>query len=105
MKTPTEPVMPRMLIASRDKAGREIALNKERIAIGRAPKNEIVIDDPAISGEHAVITIYNGDVLLEDLDSTNGTKINGQPVKMHFLQDGDLIELGRYTIRYKYSAR
>lgn len=98
-----ETATPRIIIAGHDQAERELVLNKEKTAIGRAPQNDIVIDDLAISGEHAVIAIRHGEVVLEDLDSTNGTKINGQPVKKHFLQDGDVIELGHSTIRYKRS--
>lgn len=91
----------KITIASRERVLREFVLDKERITIGRAPQNEVVIKDPAISGEHAVIVMADGDALLEDLDSTNGTRVNGQPVRTHFLRDGDVIELGRLTLHYK----
>jgi hypothetical protein len=78
----------------------ETWLSKGRLTIGRRPHNDIVIDDLAISGEHAVIVSAHGDSYLEDLNSTNGTKINGQPVKTHFLQDGDVIDLAQYRIAY-----
>lgn len=90
----------RLVITSRDGQRREMVLNKMAITIGRAPQNEIVFDDSAVSGQHAVISVKETEALLEDLDSTNGTKVNGQPVKRHFLQDGDIVELGRYTILY-----
>lgn len=79
---------------------REIALSKERITIGRRPHNDVVIEDLAISGEHAVIVTHNDDSFLEDLNSTNGTQVNGQPVRMHFLQDGDVVELAQFRMRY-----
>src|ERR1035437_2209961 len=79
---------------------REVPLAKERITIGRRPHNDIVIDDLAISAEHAVIVTVCNDSFLEDLNSTNGTQINGQPVKKHFLQDSDVIELAQYRLRY-----
>lgn len=84
----------------------EKVISKERVTIGRRAHNDVVINDPAISSEHAVITICaNGDSLLEDLDSTNGTKVNGQPVRKHFLQDNDVIELAHYTLHYANPAR
>jgi hypothetical protein len=79
---------------------REIALAKERITIGRGPHNDIVINEGAISAEHAVIVTTNDDSYLEDLNSTNGTQVNGQPVRKHFLQDGDVLELPGYRIAY-----
>ncbi|MFA6311889.1 MAG: FHA domain-containing protein [Sterolibacterium sp.] len=79
---------------------KEIPLTKERTTIGRKPHNDIQIDNLAISGEHAVIVTILNDAFLEDLDSTNGTNVNGQPVKKHFLQNGDVIELGKYRLKY-----
>jgi pSer/pThr/pTyr-binding forkhead associated (FHA) protein len=79
---------------------REARLIKGRITIGRAPHNDIVIDNLAISAEHAVIVTTAADAFLEDLNSTNGTQINGQPIRKHYLQDGDVVELARYRIRY-----
>lgn len=79
---------------------REIALLKERVTIGRRPHNDIVIDGPAVSGAHAVIVTMGNESYLEDLNSTNGTQVNGQPVRKHFLQDKDVIELAQYRITY-----
>ncbi len=79
----------------------EMTLSKERITIGRRPNNDIVIDNLAISGQHAAITTIQNDSFLEDLGSTNGTQVNGQPIKRHFLQNGDIIELAKYRIQYQ----
>ncbi len=79
---------------------KEISLGKERTTIGRRPHNDIVIDNLAISGEHAVIVTILNDSFLEDLGSTNGTLVNGQPVKKHFLQNNDVIELGKYKLKF-----
>lgn len=79
---------------------KEIALNKERITIGRKPHNDIQIDNLAISGEHAAIVTILNDSFLEDLNSTNGTLVNGQPVKKHFLRNSDVVELGKYKLKY-----
>ncbi len=79
---------------------KEIALNKERITLGRKPHNDIQIDNLAISGEHAAIVTILNDSFLEDLNSTNGTLVNGQPVKKHFLRNNDVVELGKYKLKY-----
>jgi FHA domain len=83
---------------------KEIALTKERTTIGRKPHNDIQIDNLAVSGEHAVIVTILQDSFLEDLGSTNGTVVNGQPIKKHFLQNSDIIELGKYKLKYVNEA-
>ena len=79
---------------------KEIALTKERMTIGRKASNDIQIDNLAISGEHAAVVTILNDSFLEDLNSTNGTLVNGQPVKKHFLKNGDVVELGKYKLKY-----
>ncbi|MBI4293282.1 MAG: FHA domain-containing protein [Betaproteobacteria bacterium] len=79
---------------------KEYNLTKERTTIGRKPHNDIQIDNLAVSGEHAVIVTILNDSFLEDLGSTNGTLVNGQPVKKHFLQNNDVVELGKYKLKY-----
>jgi len=78
----------------------EFELDKERITIGRKPDNDIPIDNLAISGEHAAITIFHNDAFVEDLGSTNGTLVNSQPITKHALHHGDEIEIGRYRLKY-----
>jgi pSer/pThr/pTyr-binding forkhead associated (FHA) protein len=79
---------------------KEIPIAKERMTIGRKPHNDIQIDNLAVSGEHAVIVTILNDSFLEDLGSTNGTLVNGQPIKKHFLQHNDVVELGKYKLKY-----
>jgi pSer/pThr/pTyr-binding forkhead associated (FHA) protein len=79
---------------------KEIPLLKERTTIGRKPHNDIQIDNLAVSGEHAVIVTILNDCFLEDLGSTNGTLVNGNPVKKHFLQNNDVVELGKYRLKF-----
>src|SRR4051812_21756731 len=79
---------------------KEIPLTKERTTIGRKPHNDIQIDNLAVSGEHAVIVTILNDSFLEDLGSTNGTVVNGSAVKKHFLQNNDVIELGKYKLKF-----
>ena len=93
--------MPAKLILSMDgEVLKEYVLNKERTLIGRKPYNDIVIDNLAISSEHAAIITILNDSFLEDLDSTNGLMVNGVVTKKHFLQNNDLIEIGKYKIKY-----
>ena len=79
---------------------KEIPLAKERTTIGRKPHNDIQIDNLAVSGEHAVIVTILNDSFLEDLGSTNGTVVNGNAIKKHFLQNNDVIELGKYKLKF-----
>jgi len=79
---------------------KEFTLSKERTTIGRKPHNDIQIDNLAVSGEHAVIVTILNDSFLEDLGSTNGTVVNGNPIKKHFLQNNDVVELGKYKLKF-----
>src|SRR6266446_5371498 len=96
--------MAKLILSMDNLVLKEIALTKERTTIGRKPHNDIQIDNLAVSGEHAVIVTILQDSFLEDLGSTNGTVVNGQPVKKHFLQNNDIIELGKYKLKYVNEA-
>ncbi len=89
------------LILSMDGAViQEYILDKERTTIGRKPHNDVVIDNLAVSGEHAAIVTILNDSFLEDLDSTNGVTVNDVAIKKHFLQNNDVIEIGKYKLKY-----
>ncbi len=92
--------MAKLILSMETTMLKEIPLIKERTTIGRKPHNDIQIDNLAISGEHAVVITILNDSFLEDLGSTNGTFVNGQSVKKHFLKNGDTIELGKYRLKY-----
>jgi pSer/pThr/pTyr-binding forkhead associated (FHA) protein len=93
------------LIMSLDNAViREVPLDKERFTIGRKAHNDIQIDNLAVSGEHALIVTILNDSFLEDLGSTNGTLVNGNPVKKHILQTNDVIEIGKYRLKFMSEA-
>jgi len=92
--------MPKMIVSIDGVVIKEVQLTKERTTLGRRPYNDIVIDNLAVSGEHAVLQLIGRDVFLEDLNSTNGTYVNGKAVKKQQLHNGDTVEVGKYKIRY-----
>ena len=75
-------------------------LDRERLTVGRDAHNRIVVDDASVSREHAAITPVGNDHILDDLASANGTFVNGKRLARRILQHGDVIELGRFHLRY-----
>jgi pSer/pThr/pTyr-binding forkhead associated (FHA) protein len=96
--------MAKLILSLDGQVIKEFTLTKERSTIGRKPHNDIQIDNLAVSGEHAIIMTILNDSFLEDLGSTNGTLVNGQPVKKHFLQSNDIVEIGKYKLKYVNEA-
>ncbi len=92
--------MPKMIVSIDGVVIKEVQLTKDRTTLGRRPYNDIVIDNLAVSGEHAVMQMLGNEVHLEDLNSTNGTYINGKAVKKQLLQNNDGIEIGKYKIKF-----
>lgn len=92
--------MPKMIISLDGVVLREVQLTKDRVTLGRRPYNDIVIDHLAVSGEHALVQLLGSETFIEDLNSTNGTYINGKTVKKQLLKNGDVIEIGKYRIQY-----
>ena len=82
----------------------EYNMNKERYTIGRLPDNDVRIDNPAVSGHHSLIINILSDSFLEDLNSTNGTYVNGKLIKKHALQHGDVITVGHHQMRFVEGA-
>jgi pSer/pThr/pTyr-binding forkhead associated (FHA) protein len=75
-------------------------LDQERVSIGREASNHVVIDDPAVSREHAAIFQAGNDHVLSDLHTEHGTFVNGARVDRHILQHGDVVEFGVFNLRY-----
>lgn len=92
--------MPRVILSIDGVVIKEVQLTKDRTTLGRRPYNDIVIDNLAVSGEHAVIEMSPGAVYLEDLNSTNGTYVNGKTIKKQLLKNEDSIEVGKYHIKF-----
>src|SRR5437764_4474524 len=99
-----EPAMPKMIVSIDGVVIKEVQLTKDRTTLGRRPYNDIVIDNLAVSGEHAVLQMTGNEVYLEDLNSTNGTYINGKAVKKQLLQNNDTVEIGKYKIKFMNEA-
>ena len=78
----------------------EYNLSKERYTVGRLPDNDIRIDNPAVSGHHSLIINILNDAFLEDLNSTNGTYVNGKLIKKHALSHGDVVTIGHHQLRF-----
>jgi len=79
---------------------KDVQITKDKTTLGRRPYNDIVIDNLAVSGEHAVLQMVGQDVFIEDLNSTNGTYINGKAIKKQLLSHNDTVEIGKYKIKY-----
>jgi predicted component of type VI protein secretion system len=92
--------MAKLILSLEGSVIREVPLDKERLTIGRKPQNDVQIENLAVSGEHACIVTILNDSFLEDLGSTNGTLVNGNPIKKHILQNNDVIEIGKYRLKY-----
>ena len=92
--------MSRLILSLDDQVLAEYNMSKERYTIGRLPDNDVRIDNPAVSGHHSLIINILNDSFLEDLNSTNGTYVNGKLIKKHALQHGDVITIGHHQLRF-----
>ncbi len=92
--------MARLVLSLDGQVLAEYNMSKERYTIGRLPDNDIRIDNAAVSGHHALIINILNDSFLEDLNSTNGTYVNGKIIKKHALQHGDVLTVGHHALRF-----
>jgi pSer/pThr/pTyr-binding forkhead associated (FHA) protein len=92
--------MARLILSLDSQVLAEYNMNKERYTVGRLPDNDVRIDNAAVSGHHALIINILNDSFLEDLNSTNGTYVNGKLIKKHALQHGDVITCGHHQLRF-----
>ena len=95
----------RLVLSFGDLVLRSIPIVKETITIGRRPYNDVALDDLTVSGEHAVILVVDGERVIKDLNSRNGTQVNGLPIQSRRLEHADLIEVGIYRLRYLVERR
>jgi pSer/pThr/pTyr-binding forkhead associated (FHA) protein len=92
--------MARLVLSLDGQVLAEYNMSKERYTVGRLPDNDIRIDNAAVSGHHALVINILNDSFLEDLNSTNGTYVNGKLIKKHALQHGDVITVGHHALRF-----
>ncbi|MBE0475081.1 FHA domain-containing protein [Rhodoferax sp.] len=96
--------MPKITIKLGSDILQEVQLTKERTTLGRRPYSDVVMENMAVSGQHACLVLEDQHVSIEDLHSTNGTYVNGSAVKKQALQDGDVIEIGNFTIKFSANS-
>ena len=92
--------MARLILSLDNQVLAEYNMTKERYTIGLLPDNDVRIDNPAVSGHHSLIINILNDSFLEDLNSNNGTYVNGKLIKKHALQHGDVITIGHHQLRF-----
>lgn len=92
--------MAKVVVTFNGQVQKELNIDRARLNIGRRPGNDLVLDHLAVSGRHAAIDTTSEGTFILDLGSTNGTSVNGQPIKKHLLQNDDVIELGKYQLKF-----
>lgn len=105
------PGQPKLIVTSGPDAGREILLNEDIMTIGRIsksarwPSSQILLDDRAVSRPHACIQREETGFSIVDLESANGTMVNGQPISgPHPLTDGDVIGMGETRLVFRIGS-
>lgn len=93
--------MPRLIVQSEEQAGQIFDLGSDSYRIGRINENEIVIPHKSISSHHAELNKEGNDYLVKDLDSTNGTRVNGERIKTAKLRRNDLLRVGNIELLYE----
>lgn len=96
--------MAKIIVTFNGLVQQEYGITKSRVTVGRRPGNDLVIDHLTVSGQHAAIDTTSSGSFVLDLGSTNGTMVNNQPVKKHLLQHGDVIDIGKYKLRFQQDA-
>ncbi|MGE0799214.1 MAG: FHA domain-containing protein [Lautropia sp.] len=91
----------KLVLSAANRILREVLIDRRRLTIGRRPYNDLLLDDLTVSGEHAIVHTANGESVIHDLKSRNGTLINGAPVMQQQLADGDCVDIGIYRLVYK----
>jgi pSer/pThr/pTyr-binding forkhead associated (FHA) protein len=97
--------MPKLIVSIDGVVIKEVQLTKDRTTLGRRPYNDVVIDHLAVSGEHAAVLMAGNEVQLEDLNSTNGTYVNSRPIRKQVLRHNDMVEIGKYKIKFLHDAQ
>jgi hypothetical protein len=89
------------LLFDQDDSDKIYSLHQHTTTIGRTKDNQVVLDDPNVSGRHARIDLVNDTFQLHDLGATNPAKLNGQGIESYSLQNDDVIEIGQTKLIFK----
>ncbi len=92
---------PKFIVRPPRGMAKEIEITKSEFTIGRKDGNDLVVDDPAVSGQHARLVKIHAVYFLEDLGSTNGTFVNGQKIERRQLRDTDVVAVGKHRLIFR----
>ena len=101
----TPPILPLLIAEAGPERGREITVPEGEISLGRSSENDVCLVDPILSRHHCRISFHGGVLLVEDLDSANGTLVNGDEVKTAELHDGDTVTIGDTVLRVRHAPK
>jgi ribosome-associated protein YbcJ (S4-like RNA binding protein) len=92
--------MAKLIIKFNDVVIDQIVLKQGDVTVGRRPGSDIVLDNMAVSGNHASLFTIGDDSFIQDLNSTNGTLVNGKKITKHHLANGDVVSIGQHSLLY-----
>ncbi len=98
--SPTQIPMSKLVVISEEMKGRTFELTEDRIKVGRLADNQVRLEDKAVSSYHAELLLKGGDYIVHDLNSTNGTRVNGQRIIETRLCHGDMVNFGHLELQY-----
>jgi pSer/pThr/pTyr-binding forkhead associated (FHA) protein len=97
--------MEKLIVLSEDGVSQEFPLTEQHVSIGRDEQNVICLGDKSVSRHHATVQRVFRGFIIQDEGSTNGTRVNGRPITKQFLKHSDLIEIGKYHLRFLASPQ
>jgi diguanylate cyclase (GGDEF)-like protein len=95
---------PYLVVMSGDNIGHRYQLSSSQLYIGRLYSTDIPLNEPNVSRRHACIEVRHNKIVIHDLDSTNGTFVNGERISSHVLCEGDLISIGVTTLKFAFQS-
>ncbi|RDH88614.1 MAG: hypothetical protein DIZ78_01400 [endosymbiont of Escarpia spicata] len=93
--------MEKLVVLNNNDTLEEFPLEQRRVELGRDPTSDLCLGDQSVSRHHASLVRIYTEYYLEDHRSTNGTRLNGHDIKKHMLKNGDVIEIGKYRLKFQ----